>query len=252
MMMLKPHQSLTLLTLAWQFKILLKQIVGHSLIKRVSVFRLRQFAFITFLLSAQPLAAASLYIGEPYNGSAVPIPVQIVESQTKILLAELSNRKTEFDRDPQSLIYFARNVALTHWDLRKTSRLMLGKYWKDVAPKQRVRFEEEFLRTLLRYVVKAYGFYDESFVEVLSYDWQPKSRGGWVTSVVQLPAGLKVSVDYRMNLDKKKQWKLIDVRVEGISLVNSKRSEYREAIRKNGIETLLKVMFDKNQKVLAG
>ncbi len=102
----------------------------------------------------------------------------------------------------------------------------------------------------MRYVVKAYGYYDESFVQVISYDWQPKGKGGWVTSVVKLPAGLKVAVDYRMMLDKKKQWKLIDVRVEGISLVGAKRSEYRSIIRSNGMEDLLKSMLNKNQKVL--
>jgi len=204
-------------------------------------------ASLAFLiLFASTLQACSLYV----SGDDVPEPVQVVESQTNILLTQLSSRKKEFDNDPKSLIFFAKNVALSHWDLTKTSRLMLGKYWRVASNSQQLRFEEEFLRTLMRYVVKAYGFYDESFVKVISYDWKPKGKGGWVKSVVQLPAGLKVSVDYRMMVDKDMQWKLIDVRVEGISLVGSKRSEYRGIIRTDGIEELLKTMFDKNEKVL--
>jgi len=196
--------------------------------------------------------AASLYIGKADAASSdVPAPVKIVETQTNILLSELSNRKKEFDDNPKSLVYFARNVALSHWDLRKTSRLMLGKYWKVADHAQKNRFTEEFLRTLLRYVVKAYGFYDDSLVEIVSYDWQPKNKGGWVRSLIRIPGGLKVAVDYRMNQDKQKQWKMIDVRVEGISLVNSKRSEYRDQISQDGIESLLKAMHNKNQKVLA-
>ena len=184
------------------------------------------------------------------DGDDIPEPVQIVESQTNILLTQLSSRKVEFDNDPKSLIYFAKNVALSHWNLQKTSRLMLGKYWKVADLKQQNRFEEEFLRTLMRYVVKAYGYYDESFVKVISYDWQPRGKGGWVKSVVELPAGLKVAVDYRMMLDKEKAWKLIDVSVEGISLVGTKKGEYRSIIRSDGMEELLKSMSNKNQKVL--
>ena len=199
------------------------------------------------------LQASSLYIGKPESPlKPVPEPVIIVESQTNILLDELSKRKDEFDKEPQKLVTFARNVALSHWNFRKTSRIMLGIHWKKSTLSQKERFTEEFLRTILRYVVKAYGYYDDSLVSILSYDWKASSKkGGWVRSVIRLPAGLKVSVDYRMDLNKADQWKMIDVRVEGISLVNSKRTEYRNSISQNGVESLLNTMSDKNQKVLA-
>ena len=205
-------------------------------------------------LIGAPADSGSLYkeIQDQQN-LIIPVPVQIIESQTEVLIRELSARKEEFDRDPQSLVFFARNMALSHWDLAKTSRLMLGKYWKNANSEQQALFEEEFLRTLLRYIVKAYGYYDESLVEILSYDWQPKGSkgtGGWVRSVVRLPAGMKVSVDYRMNKNKQQQWKLVDVRIEGISLVTTKRNEYRGIARQKGLDALIKAMSEKNQKVL--
>ncbi len=199
------------------------------------------------LLSGLTSHAASLYVGK----ADIPVPVQVVESQTKILMDELSKRKKEFDQEPKALVYFARNVALSHWDLGVTSRLMLGKHWRKAKSDQKSRFQEAFIRTLLRYVVKAYGFYDESLVKILSYDWQPQKKGGWVRSIIQLPAGLKVSVDYRMTQVKNKKWKMIDVRVEGISLVNAKRTEYRGEISKNGLEALIQAMNRKNEKVLS-
>ena len=216
------------------------------LFKAFSKEKALKFSVIFFILYGTSVNGCSLYV----SGDDVPEPVKIVESQTNILLTQLSSRKVEFDNDPKSLIYFARNVALSHWNLSKTSRLMLGKYWKDADLKQQSRFEEEFLRTLMRYVVKAYGYYDESFVKVISYDWLPRGGGGWVKSVVELPAGFRVAVDYRMMLDKEKAWKLIDVRVEGISLVGAKKGEYRSIIRSKGMEELLKSMSTKNGKVL--
>jgi len=87
-------------------------------------------------------------------------------------------------------------------------------------------------------------------VKIVSYNWQQRKHGGWVQSVVKLPAGLKLSVDYRMYQNRQKQWKLIDVRVEGISLVQSKQSEYRELAHDQSFAGLLKMMMKKNQAVL--
>ncbi|MFT5521849.1 MAG: phospholipid transport system substrate-binding protein, partial [Enterobacterales bacterium] len=100
------------------------------------------FTFLIFYGTA--VNGCSLYI----SGNDIPEPVQIVESQTNILLTQLSSRKVEFDNDPKSLIYFAKNIALSHWNLQKTSRLMLGKYWNNADSRQQLRFEEEFMRTL--------------------------------------------------------------------------------------------------------
>jgi phospholipid transport system substrate-binding protein len=235
------HQSPILPILVWLSK-------NWTVIQFMAFLKKQAFkaSFILLILYGTVVNGCSLYI----SGDEIPEPVQIVESQTNILLTQLSSRKVEFDNDPKSLIYFAKNVALSHWNLQKTSRLMLGRYWNIADTAQKTRFEEEFLRTLMRYVVKAYGYYDESFVKVISYDWKPSTKGGWVKSVVVLPAGLKVDVDYRMMLDNKKVWKLIDVRVEGISLVGTKKGEYRSIIRLDGMEELLKSMTNKNEKVL--
>jgi len=218
--------------------------------RTILLFTLLFSSSITSLLQAQPKLQAqsqhSLYIG----GGVIPEPVKIVESQTNILLSELSNRKSEFDEDPQKLITFARDVALAHWDFNKVSRIILGPYWKKATIKNRDLFVNEFLRTILRYVVKAYGYYDDSLVRIVSYKWQQRKRGGWVQSIVRLPAGLKLAVDYRMYQNHEKQWKLIDVRVEGISLVQSKQSEYRELAHDESFASLLKMMIEKNQAVL--
>ena len=203
------------------------------------------FAWI-FFFTGSVSAENSLYI----SGSEIPAPVQIVESQTNILLSELSQRKDEFDAKPHKLIHFAQNIALSHWDIRRASSFMLGKHWYQASTLHQNQFKEEFLRTLMRYVVKAYGYYDDSLVQVVSYDWQPRKKGGWVKSIIRLPAGLKVSVDYRMMQNQQKQWKLVDIRVEGISLIGAKRKEYRGYIQDAGMAELLKSMVEKNAKVL--
>ena len=239
MKMLLSHQFPTLLIQALRFK-------KSSRYKKNLRFKYLTSLFLLFTFL--PISADSLYVGD----KPIPPAVQVVEAQTNLLLSELSDRKDEFTANPASLVDFAKTIALKHWDLTKASRLMLGPHWRKASTDQRTAFEQEFLRTLLRYVVKAYGYYDESLIDVVEYRWKPARRGGWVLSKVEVPGGLKVNVDYRMESRKDSDhWRLIDVRVEGISLVGVKKSEYHEMVMDEGFDALVAFMAEKNNKVLA-
>lgn len=210
-------------------------------------FNLLVILFTLLCLNTQVIQATELYRGK----KPVPPAIVLVAAQTDNLLKQLSERKEEFTENPASLIAYAKDFALSHWDIAKTSRLILGPYWRKASKEQRELFKQEYLKTLLRYVIRAYGYYDERLLEVVEYDWKKQSQGGWVLSTVRIPGGAKVAVDYRMMQDKKsKQWRLIDVRAEGISLVYVKSGEYRKIAKRDGIDGLIKQIAEKNNEVL--
>ena len=71
-------------------------------------------------------------------------------------------------------------------------------------------------------------------------------------SKVQIPGGIKVDVDYRMSFNPRTDsWSLIDVRVEGISLVKVKSNEFRQVVARKGIQSLIRTMAEKNDEVLS-
>ena len=221
----------------------------QSHISQTQVLRFKLLYTLIFVFICSTVSASSLFVGD----EPVPPAVSIVESQTNVLLSELSNRKEEFTEEPGKLVHFAKTIALKHWDITKASRLILGPHWRNASAEERQQFEDEFLRTLLRYVVRAYGYYDDDLIKVVEYDWQETRRGGWVLSKVKIPGGVKVNVDYRMTYNSKsKQWNLIDVRVEGISLVVVKKREFREIVTRYGFSDLIAFMANKNNEILKG
>jgi len=221
----------------------------QSHILQTPVLQFKSVFLIVLLTLACRLDASTLFVGD----DPIPPAVSVVESQTNVLLTELSNRKLEFAEQPAKLVHFAKTIALKHWDITKASRLILGPHWRTASSTERQQFEDEFLRTLLRYVVRAYGYYDDELIKVVEYDWQETRRGGWVLSKVEIPGGVKVNVDYRMTYNSKtQQWSLIDVRVEGISLVVVKRQEFREIVTREGLTNLIAVMSNKNNEILKG
>ena len=57
-------------------------------------------------------------------------------------------------------------------------------------------------------------------------------------------------VDYRMREDKGR-WKIIDVVIEGISLVANFRDQFRDVIARSGPEGLLEKLREKNEALAA-
>jgi phospholipid transport system substrate-binding protein len=71
-----------------------------------------------------------------------------------------------------------------------------------------------------------------------------------VKSLIKQSGGQPVTVDYRMEkLDR--GWKVYDVKIEGVSMVETYRGTFNTEVQRGGIEGLLKSLRDKNRAYLA-
>jgi phospholipid transport system substrate-binding protein len=69
-----------------------------------------------------------------------------------------------------------------------------------------------------------------------------------VRSQIQQPGGRPITVDYRMHrLDA--GWKVYDVVVGELSLVQNYRGSFETEVRKGGIDGLIKALADKNRQL---
>jgi len=67
-----------------------------------------------------------------------------------------------------------------------------------------------------------------------------------VKSLIKQPSGQPVSVDYRMEKTDT-GWKVYDVKIEGISLVENYRNTFNSEVQRSGIDGLIKSLADKNK-----
>jgi phospholipid transport system substrate-binding protein len=70
-----------------------------------------------------------------------------------------------------------------------------------------------------------------------------------VKSVIRQPAGQPIAVDYSME-KLAGAWKVYDVRIEGVSLVENYRNTFNSEIQRSGVDGLIRVLADRN-KLLA-
>ena len=145
--------------------------------------------------------------------------------------------------------YFERveNAVQPFFDFDEFSSRTVGPNWRSFTPEQKKLFSDAF-SLLLRatYIEKLDGYSGEK----VDYTGEVKSTKGdraEVQTTVRLKDAL-VPVAYRMAL-KNDNWKVYDVIVEKISLVENYRGQFRELLNKGTPEALIERVVSKANEV---
>ena len=125
------------------------------------------------------------------------------------------------------------------------TRSAVGPQWRTATPEQRTKLQTEFKALLLRLYAGALTQLKDQTVEVT----KTLPVSGSTQVVVQTEVrgkGEPVKLDYR--LDKLGDaWKIIDVNVGGIWLVQNYRSQFAGELTKGGIDGLINALVERNK-----
>jgi phospholipid transport system substrate-binding protein len=125
------------------------------------------------------------------------------------------------------------------------TRSAVGPQWRGATPEQRTRLQTEFKVLLLRLYSGALQQVKDQSVEVT----KTLPVQGSTQVVVQTEVrgkGEPIKLDYRM--DKfGGAWKIIDVNVGGIWLVQNYRSQFAEQLSKGGVDGLINSLVERNK-----
>jgi phospholipid transport system substrate-binding protein len=154
-------------------------------------------------------------------------------------------------QDVQQIEQLVRRILVPHIDFRAASNLVLGPHWKDASETQRAAFITEFQAFLVRFYTGALASYVDSGevpLDVMSFREEPRikdERQVFVRSQVAQSGGDEVAVEYRMLW--RDAWKVIDVSVAGISMVQSYRSNFNSTVKREGLDVLIAQLQQRNQ-----
>ena len=188
--------------------------------------------------AAALLAALVLWAALPATGAA-DAPRAVVEMNADQVLAVLNSRATENEK-----IKELQRIAYKTIDFDTVSRLVLAKYWKDFTPQQRRTFEDAFKRALTLNYSRRIGHYGHEKVVILGENAEPD---GDVTVHSKVVGGKNedLKVNYRLR-QREDRWYVIDVIVEGVSIVSSYRTQFQEIVHQGGPARLLAELREKN------
>jgi phospholipid transport system substrate-binding protein len=201
----------------------------------------------TGVLALAASAPGAAFAQEPVDPTAPPDKfVQVVGNNA---LAVVKRDQAVKSGDLERINQVVNEYVLPYINLEKTVRLATGRYWRDASPQQRTELVNAFKQTLIRTYSGSLSKVDQgSSLTILPFRGDPNADDVVVRSTVSQGNGPAVGVDYR--LEKTPQgWKIYDLNVEGIWLIQNYRNQFSQQIAQNGIDGLIAAL--KNQRVQA-
>ena len=131
-----------------------------------------------------------------------------------------------------------RAIMVKGFDVPLVSRFVLGRHWKTATEEQRKAYMNIFLDFIVRVYASRFDSYGgEEFVVRSVID---DESGDKIvrTQVLRPSGGQPVHVDFRVR-ERKERLKVIDVVVEGISMLHTHRVEFTSVINRKGLDGLL-------------
>lgn len=144
-----------------------------------------------------------------------------------------SNKQITVDEKRDKLIQTVEAIVDSRW----IARFILAKHYRTATKEQRERFQNLYREFIIHTYAPSFQGYNNETFEVVSAIKQGKY---YLTKCLFIPKeGPKVNVGFRLKKNKQQEFVLLDVIAEGVSLIETQRSEFGSVISTKGLEGFL-------------
>jgi phospholipid transport system substrate-binding protein len=176
-------------------------------------------------------------------------PEELVRKTADEILNEIKAHRDVYSQDYNKLYKMADEKVLLHFDFRRMSQWVLGRYWREATPEQRDRFTSEFRDLLVGTYSQALLNYKDQRIEYLPVQRKPDDTEVTVKTEVKQSGGqTDIPIYYSFYKNKDGEWKVYDITIEGVSLVTNYRSVYAGKIREKGMDALIAEIASNNKQ----
>ena len=179
-------------------------------------------------------------------GAAVG-PEQLIRETSDSVIAEIKNNGEAYRQNPEQIYELVETLVLPHFDFAAMTDLALGNYSDQVSAEQRPTIVNEFRALLVRTYSSALLEYTDQEVDYLPMQGSEADGEVLVKTEISQQGGFPIPIDYRLRLGAD-GWKVFDISVDEVSLVTNYRSSFARAIKKDGVDGLIKTLQDRNQQ----
>ncbi|RZT95128.1 phospholipid transport system substrate-binding protein [Rivibacter subsaxonicus] len=151
--------------------------------------------------------------------------------------------------DVKRIVALVDAKVLPHVNFERMTASAVGRYWRQATPDQKQRLQAEFKQLLVRTYSGALTQVKDQTVELKAMRGKPEDPEVIVRTEVR-GRGDPIQLDYR--LEKVGEgWKIYDVNVLGVWLVENYRNSFAQEISANGIDGLIAKLAERNKAAAA-
>ena len=184
------------------------------------------------------------------QAQASKAPDALIKEVSTDVLDAVRADKTIKQGDVQKVIALVDAKVMPHVDFQRMTSSAVGRYWRQATPEQQKRLQDEFKVLLVRTYSGALAQVQDQTVEL------KPMRGAATDQEVVVKTEVKgrgdpVQLDYRL-AQTPVGWKIYDVNVLGVWLVENYRNSFSQEIGASGIDGLIGKLAARNKAASAG
>lgn len=175
-------------------------------------------------------------------------PVSLLQNIANEMIAGLKQNKATLHSKPQVVYSLAYRYVVPHADLDEMSRRVLpAQIWNAATASQRQEFKKQFTLTLIRTYASALSSYQDQSVKFFPM----RGSAGNIVEVsgeITSPEAQPIRVSYQL-IRAGNAFRLMDMSVEGVSMLDSFRSQFAEILSTGNMNELLRQLQVHNSGV---
>jgi len=178
-------------------------------------------------------------------------PHEIIERTSTEVLTVLKNDASGIKNNPNKINELVDEIILPICDVERMGKYILAKHWKTASDDQRNAFVGEFKQMLIRNYGKHLAAYSNATVTVIPLKITEEKLYQTVSTELDTRIGSKpFQVDYVFRVTDDST-KVVDVRIEGMSILKTFRTAFTQEIAETSLESLIERITLVNEPSLA-
>lgn len=206
--------------------------------------RLLNYLSLLFLFALTSVVAVSINAEAVVNQND---PIALLHYIAKNMIAELKANKATLRSKPQIVYNLAYQYVVPYADLDVMSKHVLSRNtWNKASVEEREQFKKEFTTTLIRTYASSLTAYKDQSIKFYPPRGTTKGNSVVVQSEILSAESSPIRVSYRL-VRSLGGWKLYDLSVEGVSMLESFRAQFSDILAQGNLEQLLMRMASHNR-----
>jgi phospholipid transport system substrate-binding protein len=191
------------------------------------------------------LASAAIAFGAAAAQAQTKAPDALIKEVSTDVLDAVKADKSIQAGDVSKILALVDQKVMPHVNFQRMTSAAVGRYWRQATPDQQKRLQDEFKTLLVRTYSGALSQVKDQTVQLKPMRAGPDDSEVVVRTEVR-GKGDPIQLDYR--LEKAGDgWKIYDVNVLGIWLVENYRNSFAQEIGANGIDGLISKLAERNK-----
>lgn len=178
--------------------------------------------------------------------SANSTPTETIKYATDSVINELKLVPKD-QRDLTIVNNLVQRYIIPTIDQERIAKMALGKHWRKATKQQRLAFIDTFRDLQIRTYSGAFSAFDGQEFEFDDAKFNKTGKRAIVKGDMIQPNGQRIPIDFKMFINKKKEWKVYDAVIAGLGMVTTYRQQLSQQLQRQSLDEVIAGMQNQIQ-----